>query len=185
MFYRVQRKSEKITLLEEMDKEQVYGVNQKDYMEINDQVIVDKISEYRAQGLTVVFNTITEEIETRVDKYRDIPTTDIKRVQALKHARFMLDSLVKEVEMVDYISYIDANNILNSKGFFVTDENREEVYLDILEAGDELIIDTLEEFLTLKDKLTTVKSAKREYDEIVETVHGTSEEDLNINKLFS
>ncbi len=47
--------------------------------------------------------------------------------------------------------YININNILNSKGFFIHDDNREEEYLKILETGDEKLIDMLEIYLNAKD----------------------------------
>ena len=183
MFYRVERKSEKIYIIDEIDREEIYGVNQKDYIEITDEVIVERINTDIDKGLTVYFNTITKEIGSKVDKYRDIPNTDVKRVQALRTVRFMYESLTSDIDMIDYIAYIDANNVLNSKGFFVTDENREETYLDILEAGDEKIIDTLEEFLELKDKLSSIKSAKKEYDEAVEKIYSTSEDDIDLSTI--
>ena len=178
MFYRVQRKSEKIYFIEKLDKEEIYGLNKKDYMEIVDDVISSTVDTHMADGYIVWFNTIDSVIGTDVGKYRDIPTTDVKKVKALKSAREDLESKVTEVEMIDYISYIDANNILNSNGFFVTDKNREEVYLDILEAGDDLIIDALEEFLTLKDKLTVIKSAKRVYDDLEEKIKQSTEDEV-------
>lgn len=141
------------------------------------------VNENREKNKIVYYDTKLDKIKVKDSKYRDIPLTDFNRVKALKKARLDLESIVKDVDMIDYIRYIDCNNELNSKGYFVTDENREEVYLDILEKGDEKVIDILEEFLITKDKLTIIKSAKKRYDELEEEIKASSEENLDTKKL--
>jgi len=47
--------------------------------------------------------------------------------------------------------YININNILCDKGYFIHDDNKEEVYLQILETGDENLIDKLEIYLNARD----------------------------------
>jgi len=184
MHFRVKRDSHKIKIIEELHKEDLYGLSRGEFLTINDTFIIKEITEAMAKGYIVSLNAVTKKIETEVDKFHNIPTTDVKRVQAIKSASERVESLTNEVELIDYISYIDANNVLNSHGFHITDDNREEQYLNILEDGNESLIDVLEEFLTLKDKLNKVKSVKREYDKVIEIVKTTSEEDLDLDKLF-
>ena len=50
-------------------------------------------------------------------------------------------------------------------------------YLEILETGDEHKIDLLEDLLLVKDKLSIVKSAKNDFDKVVEAVKETQEDD--------
>lgn len=184
MYFRVKRTDNIIDIFNEIQDNDILKMSSRDHMKINDEVIIKEIKSAQEKGLSVSFNTATKKLTTRVDKYRDIPNTDIKRVQAVRLARVQLESITDAFELIDYVNYIDANNILSSNGFFITDENREEMYLNILEADNESLIDALEEFLTIKDKLTVVKSAKRKYDEIVERVHNTTEDDINIADIF-
>jgi len=49
-------------------------------------------------------------------------------------------------------------SILASSGFFITDENREEKYLEIINTGDEDLINALEEYLDAYDATSPIVS---------------------------
>ncbi len=59
--------------------------------------------------------------------------------------------------------YININNILCDKGFFIHDNNKEEVYLKILETGDEDLIDRLEEYLNARDVISRSSFLENKY----------------------
>jgi len=74
-------------------------------------------------------------------------------------------------------------SILASHGYFITDENREEKYLEIINTGDEDLITALEEYLDAYDNISPVagmysslKQAKLEIDA------ATSEEEVDAAK---
>ncbi len=113
-----------------------------------------------------------------VDKYRDVPISDTKRVQAVKAAELELNSKVQTINMIDYITYIDSNNELMESGFIITDSNREEKYLELLETNDEHLIDLLEELLIIKDRMSHAKSAKAVFDKEMDRILKASEEDM-------
>jgi len=54
---------------------------------------------------------------------------------------------------MDFFNYINTFNSLASLGYFITDQNREEKYLEIIESGDESLISDLELYLETKDKI--------------------------------
>jgi predicted ATP-dependent Lon-type protease len=62
------------------------------------------------------------------------------------------------------------NNLLNSKGYFIHDDNREEVYLEILETGDSGLIDTLERYLNMKDEIHRVSQLDSKFTEITSQI---------------
>ena len=117
-------------------------------------------------------------IEFQDEKYYNISVKDKLRVGIIKEAKLKMESLVQSVDMITYINYIDINNELYNYGIFITDSNREEKYLEILETGDEHKIDLLEDLLLCKDKLGIVKSAKNQFDNILEAVENTPEDDV-------
>jgi hypothetical protein len=59
--------------------------------------------------------------------------------------------------------FIVLNNDLASNGYFITNENREEKYLEILETGDEKLIAKLEDYLNYKDEIEAVAHLERRF----------------------
>lgn len=58
--------------------------------------------------------------------------------------------------IIQYYKYFEYNNQLAAAGYFITNDNREEKFIEILETGDEKLISILEEYLTIKDTLNIV-----------------------------
>ena len=56
---------------------------------------------------------------------------------------------LQQIPQYTYYRYSYLNNLFASKGFFITNENREEVYIQILETEDEFLITKLEELLKI------------------------------------
>jgi hypothetical protein len=55
------------------------------------------------------------------------------------------------------------NNDLSANGYFITNENREEKYLEILETGDEKLIQKLEDYLNYKDEIESIAQLERKF----------------------
>ena len=174
MFYRVKRENHKIQIIEEINS--IDGLNREDYFDVDCDEINGMI-QANINTRTIFINTKTKGLEFEDEKFYDIPVRDIKRVNLIKEAKAKMESLVQSVDMITYINYIDINNELYESGIFITEGNREEKYLEILETGDEHKIDLLEDLLLVKDKLSIVKSAKNDFDKVVEAVKETQEDD--------
>jgi hypothetical protein len=69
--------------------------------------------------------------------------------------------------LLDFVGLMMLNNKFANQGIFITDDNREECYIKIIESGDESLIADLEKYLELKDKVTAIEIRKKEYDDIV------------------
>jgi len=110
--------------------------------------------------------------------YYGIPLEEKNKIRIAKKAKQKLDGIVGVSDLIHYIDFIDTNNILNSRGFFITDDNKEEKYLEILETDDEDLIDTLERFLVSKDKLGLVKTARIEFEDTIEKLKYADENDI-------
>jgi len=171
MKFRINRENDKLIVVEQIDAAET-DIPHVDIPEETG----ENILEMMARGDTVWFDSDAK-IHNTPTKYRNIPLSDELRIRVIKAADRKLKKYNTVVEMIDYINYIDLNNELNSLGFFITDDNREEKYLEILETGDEHKIDLLEDMLLLKDKLSVLKTAKRAYDEVYEKVQELSEDD--------
>jgi hypothetical protein len=68
--------------------------------------------------------------------------------------------------------YTIINNYLCDKGYFIHDDNREEVYLSILETGDDVLIDRLETYLNAKDEIGRASALDQLYRKLYKSVNG-------------
>lgn len=82
-----------------------------------------------------------------------------------------------------YYRYSYLNNLFCSKGFFITELNREEVYIKILETEDEFLIEKLEELLKIIDKLNHFEQIYQTYLNAQETLEVTEDENVMANIL--
>ena len=83
--------------------------------------------------------------------------------QALVEAKYYVShnqALVTGLMMFDFIC---INNELIDKGFVITDSNREEKYIDILETMDEELINKLEIYLNARDQIQRASFLENEY----------------------
>jgi len=54
----------------------------------------------------------------------------------------------------DFYKFNVLNNILISKGYSITEENKEDKYLEILDTGDDVLISNLQAFLEIQTKIS-------------------------------
>ena len=70
-----------------------------------------------------------------------------------KKARGIMGDELLIFNLLDFITYMDLNTKFSSLGIFITESNKEECYIKIIELGDEKLIDDLELYLNLKDSI--------------------------------
>lgn len=98
----------------------------------------------------------------------DASTYAGKAAMAVKtKLRGILGDDILTVKLIDFVTYINLNNRFSSKGIFITDNNKEEAYIKIIETGDETLITDLETFITIKDSLADLEAKKAEYTGII------------------
>ena len=92
-----------------------------------------------------------------------------KAVQACKlKARGIFGDELLTFKLLDFVNFFILSNELLSKGFNITDDNREEVYIKIIETGDIKLIEDLEKYITLRDSLKILQNKRQEFDDIVQ-----------------
>ena len=108
-----------------------------------------------------------------MDKYTEVEGIDAstyagKAAQAVKlKARGIMGDELLIFKLVDFVSLMLIQNNFMSKGIFVTDNNKEECYIKIIETGEETLINDLERYITLKDEIKKIEFQKAEYVEII------------------
>lgn len=60
------------------------------------------------------------------------------------------------LSMLEFFNFITINNIFIEKGIVITEENREEKYLEVINTEDQNLIENLEKYLEAKDHISSV-----------------------------
>lgn len=116
-----------------------------------------------------------------------IDSLEFNRKLYLQKARQQVvhqQAIVSGIQMYEFIM---LNNYFNSKGYYIHDDNREEVYLNILETGDDSLVDKLEQFLNAKEDISRAAALEKLYQKFYLNISSSkSLEDIEIayNKLM-
>ena len=98
----------------------------------------------------------------------DASTYAGKAVNAVKtKARGIFGDDLLTFMLLDFVSLMLLNNKFISKGIVITDDNKEECYIKIIESGDETLINDLEKYINLKDSIRNIEKKKEEYSNII------------------
>jgi hypothetical protein len=106
--------------------------------------------------------------------YKEIENIDVstyagKAAAAVKvKTRGIMGDDLLIFHLLDLVKFMILNNEFASKGIYITDDNREESYIKIIEMEDETLIGKLEEYLNVKDSINVIQRQKNEYKEIIE-----------------
>lgn len=98
----------------------------------------------------------------------DTSTYAGKAVKAVRvKARGIMGDDLLTFYLMDIVKFMVLTNEFMSKGIFITDDNREECYIKIIEMGEESLIGKLEEYLNMKDSINVIQRKKEEYQNII------------------
>ena len=106
------------------------------------------------------------------------------KVKIIKSLEKRFEFLYNKLKLLDIIEFITLNNNLNYHGFFITDENKEEVYIKILETQDDQMIGMLERYLELKESLDSLNWYKNETQKIIRDIYELDDNDPMVLKLL-
>jgi len=87
----------------------------------------------------------------------------LKKENTLNKARTYISTRLNAISLFELYEFTLCNNILVEAGFRITDANRKEKYLEIIDKGEISLIDALERFLISKDRLEVVNSWYKQY----------------------
>ena len=80
-------------------------------------------------------------------------------------------------KLLDFVTIMTLNNKFANLGIFITDKNREECYIKIIEMGDESLILDLEKYIAIKDSLNVIENQKIEYLNIITSLQNLTDKD--------
>lgn len=87
------------------------------------------------------------------------------------------------LHLMDIVDFMMLHDKFASKGIFITQDNREEKYIEIIQTGDQDMIDDLERYIGYLDRLTELRTKIDTYNDIIqelkEVSDPNSEEEVN------
>lgn len=87
---------------------------------------------------------------------------NLKNSYMILISRFF-DTRINTIANLTYYEFTILNNELSDRGIFITDSNKEEKYIEILELEDDTLIDILERYLICKDEISRAYAAYDTY----------------------
>lgn len=78
------------------------------------------------------------------------------------------DSGFVMLHLMDVVMFMMLHDKLASRGYFITGDNRDEMYIKILETGDPELFDILEKYIQYLDMMEVLHSKVDEYNRIVD-----------------
>jgi hypothetical protein len=97
-----------------------------------------------------------------VDVASTDPLQDARNAASVK-VRMIITPELSKVSSLALYGFTVLNNDMVNAGYAITNENREEKYLEILETGDEKLIAKLEDYLNYKDEIEAVAHIERKF----------------------
>lgn len=95
----------------------------------------------------------------------------VYREKVIHKGREYLNTRLGIHSIFEFFDFIMLNNTLAAAGFVVTEKNRREKYLEIIDTGDIDLIDSLEQYLNALDKLNIINGWYRTYKEFEKSVY--------------
>jgi len=94
------------------------------------------------------------------------PTLDIvvaTRIGINIQARQFISNRMGSLSVFDFYGFTLINNELIDRGYVITNDNREQKYLEIVNTGKQILIDTLDMYLTIRDRLSEHHTMYKQY----------------------
>ena len=99
----------------------------------------------------LIIGPVVEDIKTVINQYLTEARYHVSHQQALVTGLMMFD-------------FICINNELINEGYVISSNNREDKYIEILETGDEELIEKLERYLNAHDTINRASFLQNEYN---------------------
>jgi len=101
----------------------------------------------------------------------------VYREKVIHKGREYLNTRLGIHSIFEFFDYIMLNNTLSAAGFVVTEKNRREKYLEIIDTGDIDLIDSLEQYLNALDRLNIINGWYRTYKEFEKNIYMADDEE--------
>jgi len=87
-------------------------------------------------------------------------------------ARGILGDDLLNFALMDFVAFMMLNTKFMDRGIFITEDNKEEAYIKVIETGDDSLINDLERYINLQDKILVLDGKKREFETVIHQLQG-------------
>lgn len=169
------------------DKTLFIPLSEEVFKFLNEKLTLDigKMSNYYVnEDFTGEINNLEELLYDDSIEYKDDISYWIEHYTTM--ARELVFSRIKFLP-IKLFEYISINNEIISKGYFISEENREEKYLEILNKESEDFIEKFIKYLEIMDRMSVEKEIIKKFDDLVENLQtaNSKEEMENLYVIFS
>jgi hypothetical protein len=117
--------------------------------------------------------------EVQIMDPSDVDPLKSHRDAVITKARMLVTPELAKISGFALYGFTVLNNDMINAGFAITNDNREEKYLEILETGDEGLIAKLEDYLNYKDELERVAQLERKFAAFQRDVNHANDEEID------
>ncbi len=114
-----------------------------------------------------------------LEKFKnDMNQLDIDKGELIQTMDKRFNQTLRGIDFMQYINYIALFNYFASKGIFITAENKEDKYIEILELDDESAIEKLEEYLSIQEGVLPFLDRIKENSVLKEDIEYSSQDEF-------
>lgn len=139
----------------------------KTYFQLSDP-LANSILVQMDKGRTAYFSKDLKAVKQDDLIYKESSDLDIRKNNEISKYMRMISELFTNTSFMDFFDFMVMNNKFCFKGIFITDDNREESYLKVINTGDENLIENLEDFLEAYDSIDHIN---QRYKKIKHVIH--------------
>lgn len=90
------------------------------------------------------------------------------------------------LNLTELVKFMLLHDKFASLGIYITEENKEDKYIEILEKDDEKLLNDLEEYIDVQERMTELVRVVDVYDKLIQKIKEVDENDeTEINKIIS
>jgi hypothetical protein len=171
---------------DDVDMKRITGITVRD-----DSFNVDPLL-YKATNSPDLFNTVSELLKSSVVRYNSnhvgelkiedlkiekIDPFSIKKMLTIQRGMLLINQRINILSLFGFANFIILNNYMLDAGYFITNENREQKYLEIINTTDKKLIKKLEEYLEALDVVSQDLYWYSHYREFRDAVDSASSEE--------
>lgn len=123
------------------------------YIKISQEAAEIASSQISKGNFVVAKKPVDREIMVEHLSVQELDDLERKRSLELCNAKVNMSGLAASLRGFDFFEFTLCNNYLASRGYFITNYNREEKYIEIINSGDMELIEHLETYLNLLDRI--------------------------------
>lgn len=124
--------------------------------------------------VTVKKDTIENNDPIQIEDFKIVELSNFQTKKSMELARVQMrfSAFVSSSSILEHFAYFSSAILLSERGFMITDSNREEKYLEIINEGDEYLLKTLEDYLEARDNLAKLSHTYKDVKDYMKKIQG-------------